>query len=278
VLYVQESFLYRLSISKYKDRFILKGGVLFYGVYLQKVRPTKDLDFLLRNISNKPTEYLVAVKEILSIDVPDGVVYDIDNISMTSITEAADYKGLRNIIRSRIGTAKQKLQIDVGFSDLLYTGPVTFEYPRLLEPSTITLPAYSWESVVSEKFESIVKFGELNSRMKDFFDLHFLLSHHSFNGKILTASIQKTFKNRKTDVSETSNIFSESFLNNERKKIQWAAFVRKNEPQISSEFPKVIKDIMGFLGPVLKAIENGKEFELFWDVKKGIWRKKHDGN
>jgi len=273
MLYLQEGFLHRLSISQYKELFILKGGVLLYSTYLEKARPTKDVDFLVQNLSNQLDEFLQVIKRIVSINIKDGIFFKSSTIKVTRIIKAADYPGLRTIIPAQIDTAQQRLQVDVGFGNISATTPIQLKYPRLLESKSISITAYSWETVVSEKFESIVRFGEINSRIKDFHDLNFLIQHHCFKGKELKESIQETFNNCNTDITESSYIFSDSFLNDKQKQRQWISFLQKFESDSLSEFVDVMENIMKFLDPVVQAIVEKKSFDYVWDTNKINWKK-----
>ncbi len=125
-LYIQERLLYRLSLSKYKNKFLLKGGLLLYSMNEFKGRPTKDIDFLAKNISNDLDSIENAIKEICSFDIEDGVNYDLESIITNRIKEDADYQGVRIKIISFIGKAKVHIQIDIGFGDLTYSPPIHY--------------------------------------------------------------------------------------------------------------------------------------------------------
>ncbi|MCD4664332.1 MAG: nucleotidyl transferase AbiEii/AbiGii toxin family protein [Bacteroidales bacterium] len=226
LLYIQERFLYRLSKSIYKDRFILKGGILFYGAHKEQARSTKDIDLLARNIPNKHELFKKYFKAILSINADDGVTFFCDTITMESISEAAEYVGLRIKFKAKFDTAIINMQIDVGFSDNVIPHSILFEYPMLLANKTIKLTAYSWELVISEKFETILKLGQINSRMKDFFDIYFLQHHRNFKGEQLQSTLELTLKNRSTDIIYYKDIFSDHFRHDPNKIKQWNAFLR----------------------------------------------------
>ena len=130
-LYAQERFLYRLSKSEYKDSFLLKGGLLLYSMDQFKGRPTKDIDFLLKNQNNNPNNIKKIIKKIIKIEVEDGISFDLNKIKSQSITEGADYKGQRIKIVALIGNARVHLQIDIGFGDVVVPEPVKIKYPEL---------------------------------------------------------------------------------------------------------------------------------------------------
>jgi len=132
LLYIQERFLYRLSCSDYMSQFVLKGGILFYGAYQEKARSTKDIDFLAKNIPNRPHIFLRYFKDILSINAEDGVTFLFNTIAVQSIADTADYKGIRIKFKAKLDTATISLQIDVGFNDKIIPHSVMFDYPVLL--------------------------------------------------------------------------------------------------------------------------------------------------
>ena len=271
LLYLQERFLYRLSKFRYKDRFILKGGVLFYGMHQERARPTRDIDLLVKNLPNAPDQFLPFIYEIFSIDAQDGIQFLFDSVTIDRIVEKAQYEGLRIKFTATLDTAILRLQVDIGFSDKVFPHPIIFEYPVLIGKERIKLLAYSWESVIAEKFEAIVKLGELNSRMKDFYDIYFLQQQKDFSGKDLKAAIQQTFINRETEIEDGREIFSESFIKNEKKQVQWKAFLKKNALYVTESFKDVMICIRKFLSPIVNAIIHGEQFQVFWDSSRQSW-------
>ena len=272
LLYIQERFLYRLSKSRYKKKFVLKGGILFYGFHKDKARSTKDIDFLAQNISNDQEKFLSYMQEIISTEADDGIQFS-DQTSIEAIVETAHYEGLRAKLIAKLDTAVQTLQIDIGFSDRILPHPVTLSYPALLDDDSIRLVAYSWESVIAEKFETIVKLGELNSSMRDFYDIYFLLGQQNFKGQNLKHTIQETFKNRKTDIANANLIFSDSFFDNQVKHVQWNAFLRKNELKINITFRDLMLQLKEFLSPSISGNVQETGFYKTWNKKKKIWIK-----
>ncbi|MCI0692495.1 nucleotidyl transferase AbiEii/AbiGii toxin family protein [candidate division KSB1 bacterium] len=271
LLYFQERFLYRLAQSKYKNSFVLKGGVLLYGRHQMKARPTKDIDFLATKINNQPESFARIINEIITTAANDGVFFDPASISFESIAQRAPYKGIRLKITAHLDTARQNLQLDFGFGDVVVPHPIPLEYPVLLEPERIEISAYSWDSVVAEKFEACVKLSDLNSRMKDFHDIHFLLNNHNFAGKELRTSILATFQNRRTDLSNAAHIFSETFYSHPDKQKQWSAFLRTIHQPASMQFSEVVQVIKTFLSPVIEAILAKTDFNDKWKTQEGRW-------
>ncbi|MDW7674912.1 MAG: nucleotidyl transferase AbiEii/AbiGii toxin family protein, partial [Bacillota bacterium] len=123
--------------------------------------------------------------------------------------------------------AKVTLQIDIGFGDVVIPKPVKVKYPVLLEFENPEINAYSFDSVVSEKFEAIVSLSLLNSRMKDFYDIYVLLNERSFDGRVLQEAIFETFQRRRTIIEEELIIFSDEFAKDASRNKQWKLFLKK---------------------------------------------------
>jgi nucleotidyltransferase AbiEii toxin of type IV toxin-antitoxin system len=192
--YGLERILFRLSKSKYRDVFILKGALLFELWTKERHRPTRDADFLARGDSS-PERFVRIFQEISAIEVEDdGLRIDLQTVKAQRIKEDADCEGVRVTFTAFLERAQIPIQIDIGFGDVITPGPVETEYPTLLDLPSPHLLAYPRESVVSEKLEAMVKVGIANSRMKDFHDLHSLSTTFEFDGKALAEAIRATFK------------------------------------------------------------------------------------
>jgi predicted nucleotidyltransferase component of viral defense system len=208
--YFQERLLYRLSISDFSDRFVLKGGLLLICLKMPKCRPTKDIDFLAEQIKNDINEIENIFKRISEIQCDDGVKFIPSSIASERITEDADYEGIRLKIDGTLGQARKRLQVDIGFGDIIIPEATSVEFPSLLEDLP-KVKAYSVESIISEKFEAMIKLAMANSRMKDFYDVYFLSSSHNFKGNELKKAIETTFQRRKTPMPENPLVFRPEF-------------------------------------------------------------------
>jgi predicted nucleotidyltransferase component of viral defense system len=175
-LYMQERLLYRLSVSEYKDNFILKGGLLLFSMSEFTGRPTRDIDFLAYQILNDMENIKEVFKNICKVEYNDGVVFDSNSVSIEEIKKEEEHGGIRVKLTGYLGKAKEMLWVDIGFNDIVVPEVITANYPVLLDMDYPKIKMYSFESVVAEKFEAIVSSGELNSRMKDFYDIFILLS------------------------------------------------------------------------------------------------------
>ncbi len=200
VKYGLERILFRLSRSRHRNDFILKGALLFELWTEQRYRPTRDADFLARG-DNAPERFVHILRELCVLDVDqDGLSFDAQSVEAERISEDADYEGVRVTLVAYLERAKIPIQIDIGFGDIVTPAPSETSYPALLEFPGPRLLAYPKETVVAEKFEALVKLGIANTRMKDFYDLEVLSRTFAFEGKTLAQAIHNTFQKRGTDL------------------------------------------------------------------------------
>jgi hypothetical protein len=187
--YAMERFLYRLSQSPHRDRFILKGALLLTAWRSPESRPTKDIDLEGRT-SNDPEEIMAMIREICGANPgDDGIHFDPASVVAERITEDAEYEGIRVRFRASLAKARITMQVDVAFGDTIVPGPVELEYPTILDLPAPVLPSYPKESVVAEKLEAITVLGMLNSRLKDYFDLWLLSRLYAFDGDVLAQAV-----------------------------------------------------------------------------------------
>lgn len=264
--YFQERFLYRISISPYRSSLVLKGAFLLMTKDISKFRPTKDIDFLGVSLSNKIEECNDLVKEIASINIDDGVEFLTKNISSKKIKEDSDIEGVRVHVPYKMDTIKGYFSIDIGFGDTITNGPYEIEFPVLLDFPAPKILVYSLESAVAEKFEAIVKLNFVTSRMKDFYDLIFIAETNSFNHDVLYQAIQKTFKNRGTNLEDRNTIFDDSFKNDLQKQTQGQAFLQINKLDQKISFPEALIKIKSFLHPIFDSKTKNN-----WNPEKWKW-------
>ena len=270
--YFIERLLYRLSISPYADNFILKGGILLYTVLDSRGRATRDIDFLARNIKNTPAELVKIFTEIAKIPVDDAVSFDTEKMITERIKEDADYQGVRIKFTAHLDRSRHVLQFDIGFDDIVVPHPVDMIYPTLLNMDSPRLKAYSLESVIAEKFQAIVYLADLNSRMKDFYDIYELSRSSNFDGTFLSEAIAQTFKHRNTEFSLCPIVFTDDFPLLPNKQIQWQAFQRRTGiANVPENFSVIVAAIKRFLLPVYEALVVKELFGAQWDKQKEMW-------
>jgi hypothetical protein len=257
--YGLERVLYRISQSKHRDAFVLKGALLFELWTEQRYRPTRDADFLARG-ENSPERWADVFKEICEMRVEDdGLRFDAATITAERIKEDADYEGIRVKFVGYLENARIPIQIDLGFGDVITPAPIETEIPSLLDGPKARLLAYPRESVVAEKFEAMISLGLANSRMKDLYDVRSLSSDFSFDGASLAEAVKNTFARRETPLPQVVPlVFTAEFFDDPDKKKQWAAFCNKNRDYVAdAQLDAVCTDIASFLTPVLEGL-NGK--------------------
>lgn len=265
--YVMERFLYRLSRSEHANRFVLKGALMLQVWDAPQARPTMDIDMLGRT-SNEPATLLVQFGEILANKpIDDGIDFNLDSLKVEAITEEADYEGARLRVDASLAGARSRLQLDIGFGDVVLPAPERMPYPVLLDMPAPEPLCYSRESAIAEKFQAMVSLGTLNSRMKDFYDVWLLPRQFTFELAPLRAAIVATFQQRGTMLSP-SILFDEGFALD--KQAQWLAFSRRlGKVTLESDFAQVLAALGEFLGAVVEM--KGADDDYHWPAG-GPWR------
>lgn len=265
-----ERLLYRISISKYADQFLLKGAMLFDLWFDIPHRPTRDVDFLGFG-SSELSDIENTFRDICRIEIPDGATFQPDSVEAVKIRNEANYPGVRVTLYATIDGARSHIQADIGFGDAVLPDPEFAPYPVILDGfEAPKLRVYPHYTVVAEKFETLSSLGIANSRMKDYFDLWVIAHRSKFDGDLLQQSIRATFSRRKTTLPDESPVgLTETFAHDDQKQKQWKAFLGKNglEPVPLEE---VVSFLAGFLMPVARAAYNDDPFTYHWPAG-GPW-------
>lgn len=269
--FAMERFLYRLSTTPHRARFVLKGALMLHVWDAPLARATKDLDFLGR-LDNSLENLERVIREVCTAEVePDGLVFDSATVKTERIKEDADYEGVRARFVGLLGKARVTMQIDVGFGDVVTPGAQDITYPALLDFPAPTIAGYPRETVVAEKFQAMVYLRTVNSRMKDFYDVWLLAKQFAFDGALLAKAIEATFANRETAIDVTPIAFSPEFTEQASTRAQWTAF-RNKLP--NTECPETLAEIVSFLseflGPIARACDGGQRFVRHWPAG-GPW-------
>ena len=249
--YALERFLYRLSISDQRERFVLKGAMLFAIWHDNPFRPTRDLD-LLGHGDPVPASVADRIRSICSVEAPDdGVVFGIAGVEAAPIRGEDEYPGVRVRTGATIAGGRLPIQIDIGFGDVITPEPIEIDFPTLLDMPAPVLSAYPPESVVAEKTQALVSLGIANSRMKDFYDLWMIAQTLTFEGDKLMNAIQQTFERRRTPLPEQIPVgLSDDFAL--EREVQWRAFLARDRLVTAPDsLVQIVNDLRIFLQPVL---------------------------
>lgn len=238
--YMFERILERLSVSQYKNNFILKGGLLLSSIMGISTRTTMDMDTSVKGINLTDKELYKILKEILDINIGDNVKFQI--INSTPIREEDDYGGLKYNIVAIFDNLRVNLSIDIATGDTITPKEIEYNYKMLFEDRKLQIMTYNIESIIAEKFQTVVSRGILNSRMKDYYDLYYLVTYKEFSKENLKQAITKTFEKRNTNLKEIENTLSKikesSFI-----KELWENYSKKHRYTENIKFEEIINTI-----------------------------------
>ncbi|OQA44190.1 MAG: hypothetical protein BWY52_01684 [Chloroflexi bacterium ADurb.Bin325] len=272
IRYACERLLYRLSISPYADRFVLKGALLFALWTGHMHRPTRDLDML--GMGDVSSEALVSVfRALCHIPVePDGLQFDADAIRVEPIREEQEYQGSRVHLSAAMGTAIIAVHVDVGVGDTVVPLPEKARYPTLLDFPVPQLRVYPKEAVVAEKLHAMVTLGMLNSRMKDFYDLWVMARQFPFDGALLVKAVTATFTRRGAPLPVNEPVaLTDEFALDPLKQTQWRAFLNRSRLDVNApQLAEVVEELRAFLLPLIVAAHK-TGFNRRW-LPGGPWR------
>ena len=270
--YGLERFLYRLSRTEHRNRFVLKGALMLRVWDIPASRPTRDIDLLGHlNVDIRALEEIIS--DVCKVAVEnDGLRFDVATISGMRIKEDAEYEGIRIKLTGYLEKSRIPVQLDVAFGDIIHPSADEHEYPTILEFPAPNLRTYPRESVVAEKFQAMVSLGRLNSRMKDFYDIWLLARLFEFVGGELSTAIDKTFRNRRTAIETNPFALTEEFTRAEEPQKQWTAFLkRSNLYSAPHSLDELREPLRAFLLPIIHALASGGELKGKWAAG-GPWQ------
>ena len=197
-IYMIERFLERISVSQYADNFIIKGGILITSMVGVSMRSTMNIDTTIRNINLSDEDVLRFVTEILKVDVGDDVTFELKNIS--HIMDNMEYPGIRIELDATMGKMITPIKIDISAGDIITPRAIEYSYKLMLEDRDIRLWSYNLETVLAEKLQTILSRGILNTRMRDFYDIHALrlCCSDRINPEILKQAFTATCEKRES--------------------------------------------------------------------------------
>ncbi len=250
VRYGVERLLARIAGSPHADRFVLKGAQLLLARAADVHRPTRDLDLL--GFGSDDADDLVRVfREICDTPVePDGLRFDASTVTGEAIRETATYGGVRVKLLATLERARIPLQVDIGFGDVITPMAEVVRFPVLLGGPAPTLLGYPLATVVAEKLESLTQLGLATSRMKDLYDLWYILRTFELNREEVGAAIVRTFEHRGTALAADPTVLTVAFWADPSKRAQWSAFLRRsdlNAPDLETVAREVALDLNAIL-------------------------------
>ncbi len=226
--FCQEEFLRRLEKSDYKDDLVLKGGLFLFSYSGFEGRPTMDIDFLAKNISND-REVMTKVIETIISEITENSFIEFTIRLTENIAEMKAYHGVRIKVMAVIGNTKTPFDIDIGIGDIVIPSVSEILIPTQLDgfkPPVVT--SYSLESTIAEKLEAMIDRMETTSRMKDYYDVYYLAQNYDFEGgKFLSEAIKQTFEKRNTACNLESLERIMDMHNNTEMLQRWIAFTKK---------------------------------------------------
>ncbi|MBR5678407.1 MAG: nucleotidyl transferase AbiEii/AbiGii toxin family protein [Paludibacteraceae bacterium] len=191
-----ERFLERMALSRYRNNFILKGGMLVAAVVGLDTRATMDIDTTVKSLDlSKDNAYRI-IEEIIAIEIPDGIRFRITKTA--DIMEEHDYPGIRFMLEATLDKMRQAIKIDISTGDVITPGAIEYSYPLMFEDRAISLWTYNLETLLAEKLETIMARGTANTRMRDFYDIHVLCRQETFAASVLKNAFRATCEKRST--------------------------------------------------------------------------------
>lgn len=194
--FMLERFLERIAVSDYKYSFILKGGMLIAAMVGIDARSTMDMDATIKGQTLSITELRAIIEKILKIHIDDGAIFSFNGIE--EIQEEANYPGYRVSIGAVFDKTRQMLRIDITTGDIVTPKEIEYTFKLMFEDRTISIMAYNLETVLAEKFETIITRGVTNTRMRDFYDVYILINTYAFDAKTFRSALYKTAEKRGT--------------------------------------------------------------------------------
>lgn len=202
----------------------------------------------------------------------DGLIFDPQTVKGRKIREEVDYEGVRLKFTGFLERSHIPMQVDIAFGDIIYPKPKVIGYPVILDFPKPRLKGYPIESVISEKFETMVKLGLLNSRMKDFYDIWLMMRRFDFDGLKLSEALKRTFTQRKTILPKDRPLFAEEIYDDKSdRQMLWRTFLKKgNIKHVREKLSTTAREIEGFLFKPLDVIEKKQKFNKKWKAS-GPW-------
>ena len=253
--YMMERFLERISLSEYKDKFILKGGMLVAAMVGLDARATMDLDATIKGANVSLTDVETIISNIITIPIDDGVSFCIKRIS--EIMEEADYPGVRVSMETKFDGVITPLKIDISTGDVITPKEIRYSFNLMLEDRTIEVWAYNLETVLAEKLETVISRNVTNTRMRDFYDIYILQKLHGeqLNKEILWNALVATARKRGTldliESNEIREILNEIETSSVMENL-WKTYQKNYSYAADISWHAIVKSICALYGSILE--------------------------
>lgn len=251
-MYFFERLLYRISASRYMDNFILKGGLLLAAIFGEDRRTTQDMDTMIKGLEIEPDSLLKVFKEILSIKTDDGIIYEIKGFKDIRLEDK--YGGIRLAIVGCKEDLRVNLKIDITIKDPITPREIEFKYKSMFDDNYIKIMAFTKETIIAEKFETLIEDTENDTRAKDFYDISILMNEE-INEANLRKAIFNTFKRREREYLLDELDERYEFINtSEILKSNWANYQNGHPYALNFSYD----DIMGSVFKIINIIKEIK--------------------
>lgn len=258
VRYGLERLMYRIEAAGYAETFVLKGAMLFLTWDSVPGRPTRDID--LMGYGDPSHEQVRGIfEEVCTVKVvADGMRFEANSVILADIRDDQEYRGVRVRLHGFLGNARIPIQVDIGYGDATTPEPELINYPTILNFPAPRLRAYHPATVVAEKINAMVVLGNMNSRMKDFYDVYVILRHLSVDDALLAEAIYETFSRRNVEIPDGMPVcLTADFYDDELKQIQWRAFISRS---VIASSDLCLADVVNYLrsrlAPVLRELSS----------------------
>jgi hypothetical protein len=265
--YVLERFLYRVSVHPLgAQHFVLKGGLLLAQFGARRI--TRDIDILGRAFSSDEEEITRRITQIAATDVDDGVSFEPGTLTTVPIRQDDEYHGLRLAMSATLSRARLKLQLDVSFGDPVTPAPTLIDYPQSLGDGTFKLYGYPIATVIAEKLSTALALGDLNTRDRDYADLHQLITRHHLNGDELTTALHNTANHRGIELRPLSEAISDLPTRRQAPYTAWRRRQGRAAESHPEAFAELVATVIAFADPLAADEAQGRT----WHPDDKAWR------
>ena len=246
--YMFERILERISVSQYRNNFILKGGLLLSVIFGIESRNTRDMDMSIKGIDISKEKMVEVLNQILEINLNDNVKFEVVNI--TDIRQEDEYGGNKYHIKGKLENLTISLEIDISTGDEITPRELKYEYSSLFESKKIFINSYNIETILAEKIETVLRRTLYNARMKDFYDIYIFLSNmkDEININDFKMAFKNTLINRNSlEYFKDYNKIFDEMLEYKGLQSNWEIYARKNRYAYGIEFREIIRLLRNFL-------------------------------